>query len=78
MHRTASNYTIGREPTRSVILSALGQKQTYAPQKVMSALTPKADMCTATTDVGYGPKADTGGTSACGTTAPLFASRLAM
>ena len=26
-------------------MSALGQKQTFAPQKVMSALPPKADMC---------------------------------
>jgi hypothetical protein len=25
-------------------MSALGQKQTYAPQKVMSALPPKADI----------------------------------
>src|SRR5262245_761940 len=27
--------------------SALGQKQTFAPQEVMSALPPKADMCRA-------------------------------
>jgi hypothetical protein len=54
-------------------MSALGQKQTYAPQvrftpdndresgfpqKVMSALPPKADMCGATSDVRYGPIAD--------------------
>jgi hypothetical protein len=32
-------------------MSALGQKQTFAPQNVMSALPPKADMCGATTDV---------------------------
>jgi len=29
----------------------LGQKQTYALQKAMSALPPKADMCGATRDV---------------------------
>ena len=29
-------------------MSALGQKQTFAPQKAMSALPPKADMCSAT------------------------------
>ena len=29
-------------------MSALGQKQTCAVQKVMSALPPKADMCSAT------------------------------
>jgi hypothetical protein len=39
-------------------MSALGQKQTYAGQNIMSALTPKADMCGAATDVHYGPKAD--------------------
>jgi hypothetical protein len=39
-------------------MSALGQKQTCAPQKVMSALPPKADMCGAATDVRFGPIAD--------------------
>ena len=39
-------------------MSALGQKQTCAPQKVMSALPPKADMCGATRDVRFGPIAD--------------------
>jgi hypothetical protein len=29
-------------PVISALMSALGQKQTYAPQKVMSALPPKA------------------------------------
>jgi hypothetical protein len=29
----------------ALCISALGQKQTFAPQKVMSALPPKADMC---------------------------------
>ncbi len=33
-------------PTRK--MSALGQKQTFAVQKSMSALPPKADMCSAT------------------------------
>jgi len=32
-------------------MSALGQKQIFAPQEVMSASPPKADMCDATTDV---------------------------
>jgi hypothetical protein len=36
----------------------LGQKQTFALQKVMSALLPKADMCGAISDVRYGPIAD--------------------
>jgi len=41
-------------------MSALGQKQTFAPRKVMSALPPKADMCGANRDVRFGPKADIG------------------
>ena len=39
-------------------MSALGQKQTFAVQKGMSALPPKADMCGATRDVRFVPKAD--------------------
>jgi hypothetical protein len=33
------------------LMSALGQKQTFAAQKIMSALPPKADMCGATVHV---------------------------
>ena len=39
-------------------MSALGQKQTFAMQKGMSALPPKADMRSATWDVRFVPKAD--------------------
>src|SRR5215813_14224706 len=39
-------------------MSALGQKQICAAQYGMSALHPKADMCGATRDVRFGPKAD--------------------
>ena len=39
-------------------MSALGQKQTCAAQKVMSALPPKADMCCALVDVRFVPIAD--------------------
>jgi hypothetical protein len=39
-------------------MSTLGHKQTFAPQKAMSALPPKADMCSAIGDVRFGPKAD--------------------
>ena len=39
-------------------MSALGQKQTFAMQTAMSALPPKADMCSANTDVRSGPIAD--------------------
>ena len=39
-------------------MSALGQKRTFAMQKVMSALTPKADVCSATRYVRFVPKAD--------------------
>jgi hypothetical protein len=38
-------------------MSALGQKRTFAVQKVMSALPPKADMCGAASDVCFGPEA---------------------
>jgi hypothetical protein len=38
-------------------MSALGHK-TFAAQNAMSALPPKADMCGATSDVCFGPKAD--------------------
>ena len=39
-------------------MSALGQKRTCAAQKVMSALPPKADMCSATRYVRFVPIAD--------------------
>ena len=39
-------------------MSALGQKRTYAAQKGMSALPPKADMCGANRNVRYVPIAD--------------------
>jgi len=38
-------------------MSAMGHKQTYAVQNGMSALPSKADMCGATKDVRFGPKA---------------------
>ena len=39
-------------------MSALGQEQTFAVQEGMSALPPKADMCSATRDVRFVPKAN--------------------
>ena len=39
-------------------MSALGQKQTYAAHKLMSALPLKADMCGALVHVRFVPKAD--------------------
>ena len=39
-------------------MSALGQKQTFAVQKGMSALHPKADMCSAQAQVCFVPEAD--------------------
>ena len=39
-------------------MSALGQKQTFAVQKSMSALLLKADMCSANAHVCFVPKAD--------------------
>jgi hypothetical protein len=42
----------------AAVLSALGQKQTFAAQNGMSALPPKADMCGARANVCFGPIAD--------------------
>jgi hypothetical protein len=39
-------------------MSALGQKQTCAAQKAMSALPPKADICSAQAHVRFVPTAD--------------------
>src|SRR5215475_9355776 len=39
-------------------MSALGQNRTCAPQDVMSALPPEADMCSALAHVCFGPIAD--------------------
>ena len=39
-------------------MSALGQKQTFALHKLMSALPPEADMCGALADVCFVPIAD--------------------
>ena len=39
-------------------MSALGHKQTFAVHKPMSALPPKADMCSATRHVRFVPIAD--------------------
>jgi|RhiMetStandDraft_4_1073278.scaffolds.fasta_scaffold01442_4 hypothetical protein len=36
-------------------MSVLGHKRTFAVQKVMSALPPKADMCSALAHVCFGP-----------------------
>ena len=41
-------------------MSALGHKRTFAMQNGMSALPPKADMCSALGDVRFVPKADIG------------------
>jgi hypothetical protein len=41
-------------------MSALGHRQTCAPQEVMSALPPKADICSALADVRFGPIAGIG------------------
>ena len=54
--------------------SALGQKATCAPQKVMSALLPKADMCSALADVRFWPKADIKRLTVKKTAQPLHAS----
>ena len=42
-------------------MSALGHKRTFAVQNGMSALHPKADICSATRDVRFVPIADIAG-----------------
>src|SRR5512135_3075164 len=44
---------------RVAATSTSGHKRTFPPQKVMSALPPKADMCGALAHVCFGPIADT-------------------
>ena len=46
------------EVCASTRMSALGQKRTCAVQQAMSALPPKADMCSATRHVRFVPIAD--------------------
>jgi len=40
------------------VMSALGQKRTFAVQKEMSAITPKADICSAQAHIRFVPIAD--------------------
>ena len=46
-------------------MSALGQKRTFAPQNVMSALPPKADMCSALAHVRFVPNSCTAASCRC-------------
>jgi len=41
-------------------MSAVGEKRIYAPQQLMSAVPPKADMSGATKDACIGPQAEAG------------------
>ena len=50
--------SVRRGPLSRLPMSALGQKQTFAMQQGMSALPPKADMCSATRHVRFVPIAD--------------------
>ena len=43
---------------RHVRFTPKSDRESGLPQKVMSALTPKADMCSALAHVCFGPKAD--------------------
>src|SRR5262245_29528687 len=58
MHRGGHCIGPNRRAGRGLLMSALGQKQTYAVQRGMSTLPPKPDMCGALADVRYGPEAD--------------------
>ena len=50
--------TVQMGTVKEDLMSALGHKRTYAAQKAMSALPPKADICGATRDVRFVPIAD--------------------
>jgi len=54
----SSKSTRNNDRHEATLMSALGQKQTYAVQNGMSALPPRADICSATAYVRFGPKAD--------------------
>ncbi len=49
---------LSHRPIFGVVVSALSQKQTFRSAIVMSALPPKADMCSAAVHVRFGPIAD--------------------
>ncbi|MGA8419049.1 MAG: hypothetical protein WB691_04685, partial [Pseudolabrys sp.] len=48
---TCREWSVRADENRGGSMSALGHKQTFAAQKSMSALPPKADMCDANKDV---------------------------
>jgi len=57
------NVRFGSKPDRCIAKSDVrftpnSDRESGFPQEVMSALTPKADMCSALANVCYGPKAD--------------------
>ena len=54
----SSHHDRGRLRSALTLMSALGHKRTCAPQNGMSALTPKADMCSALVHVRFVPIAD--------------------
>jgi len=57
-HDILAIWVDGLEGVARDVMSALGQKQTYAVQNGISALHPKADMCSATRYVRFVPIAD--------------------
>ena len=58
--------TDGSGQDSHLLMSALGQKRTFAAQNGMSALPPKADICSALVHVRFVPKADIAGCDATG------------
>jgi hypothetical protein len=61
-HNFFQNVHPAKKQTLVRVMSALGQKRTFAVQNGMSASPPKADMCSAQAHVRFVPKADIGGT----------------
>ena len=58
IHTLMSTFAQKQVSGRAIKMSALGHKRTFAPQNAMSALHPKADMCSATRYVRLVPIAD--------------------
>jgi hypothetical protein len=56
--RGRGSYRSHLRRSKGWMMSALGHKQTFAPQQNMSALPPKADICSALAHVCFGPKGD--------------------
>src|SRR5262249_13517968 len=75
--KNALSTTLPGVTTMTTVDSALGQKQIFKRLRLMSALSPKADMTEQDRDVRFVPKADMGSQNTCALTRLLCRQRLA-